>query len=223
MATKILPAINVRQYDDFYLDQNGHLKAVEAYDLHQIHEMDRQVWAHNNSIYQFITREMIHWLKEQIGDRPAIEICSGNGGIGRHLGIPATDSYMQTWPHIIEYYLKMGQRPIFPPADVLKFEANEAADHFKPKVVIGAFVTQKYKHSDVNSINPGSVYGVDEEELLKKVETYILFGNEEPHKGKRIYNIPHRCYKFPWLVSRAFDQTLNRVWIWDKRDIAKHP
>ncbi|NLR60736.1 hypothetical protein HGH93_21680 [Chitinophaga polysaccharea] len=221
MTTRILPAYDVRHYDQLLFNDKGQLNAVDAYDLHQIHHIERQIWAHNNSVYHFITKEMIQWLGEIINDRPAIEICGGNGGIGRHLGIPSTDSYMQTWPHIIDYYLRHGQRPIFPPKDVLEYEANKAVDTFQPKVVIGAFVTQKYKHTDVNSINPGSLYGVDEEELLKKVETYVMLGNKEPHKGKRIFKLPHRELRFPWQITRSIDPSYDRVWIWDKRELKK--
>ncbi|WP_143056578.1 hypothetical protein [Chitinophaga sp. YR573] len=217
MKTIRLPIINVRHLDDFFLDNNGHLKAISALELHKIHEVERSAWAQMNSVYHFITKEMIEWLKEKIEGRSAVEICAGNGGIARLLGIPATDSYYETEPNGIDYCLKKGIRPVFPAADVIKMEANEAITYDKPKVAIGAFVPQIYLHSDVNSDNPGKTWGVDEVLLLKKVQTYIMLGNEIVDKGKRIFKLPHQTYRLPWQITRANEQALNRIWIWDKR------
>lgn len=220
-SVAVLPNIDVSHLNDFFLDSNGNLKPVDSYDLHQIHEVDRMVWANRNSVYHFITTQMIQWLSEVIDGRSAIEICSGNGGIGRALNIPATDSYMQTLPEVIGFYLASGQRPIFPPKDVIKMEASQAVSHYKPKVAIGAFVTQKFLLHDISD-NPGSMYGVDEEDIVSRVETYVMLGNAWTHRNKRVFRARHTEYKnLPWQVTRAIDQKLNRVWVWDKRDLKK--
>ena len=48
---------------------------------------------HETGVYVVPTEELIDYLDKQIGEYSAIEICAGNGFIGRELGIPVTDSY----------------------------------------------------------------------------------------------------------------------------------
>lgn len=215
-----LPNINVKHLNDFFLNPDGTLKAVDDMEMHKLDSVERRVWAHYNSVYQFVTKGMIEWLKDFIGKRSAIEICAGNGAIARNLGIPATDSYILTTPEGIDYCISKSERPVFPPADVFKMEANEAILFEKPKVVIGAFVPQQYKHI-YGTRSTGSLWGVDEEQLLRNVETYILLGNLGVHRDRRIFRIPHSEENPPWQVTRCEHQFLNRMWIWDKRDF-KH-
>lgn len=210
---KIMPSQDVTHLDAILLDENGHLKPVPSAVLAAIEPDQLLIWGTRNAVYQFITTEMIDWLEAQIGGRSAIEICAGNGGIGRALGIPRTDSFIQQHPKMRLVYRFYGQEPTLPPADVQKFEALEAARHFKPQVVVGAFVTQIYKEGQMI---PSSIYGVDEEQLLQEVDTYILFGNKHTHQGKRIFQLPHERYKVPWLFTKALDQSLNRIWVWRK-------
>lgn len=191
-------------------------------ELLQLDPVERRVWAHRNSVYQFVTIEMIQALKTLIGGRTAIEICGGNGALGRELGIPSTDSYIHTEPKGIDYAFSRGERPVVPGADVMRMEANEAVSYGKPKVVIGAFVPQQYQHIYGNCPNPGPLFGVDEELLLRKVETYILLGNLEVDHDRRIFSIPHKTYRPPWQVTRYENQSQNYMWVWDKRDFKHH-
>lgn len=50
---------------------------------------------HETGTYVVPTEELIEFLDGLIGEESAIEICAGNGFIGRELGIPVTDSYQQ--------------------------------------------------------------------------------------------------------------------------------
>lgn len=89
-------------------------------------------------------------------------------------------------------------------------DANEAINHYKPQVVIGAWVTQKYQEGDAD----GSVFGVDELDILSKISKYIHIGNDGPHRSKRSLKYPHKVYRFPWLVSRGTDQSLNNITVY---------
>jgi hypothetical protein len=220
MKAVTLPKIDVSHLDSFFLNTDGTLKAVDDLALHQLDSTERRVWAHNNSVYQFVSKEMIAWLKGFIGGRTAIEICAGNGAIGRHLGIPATDNGYYLTAKGIGYCQSRGERPVRPAEDVINMEAIEAVEFERPRVVIGAFVPPQYKHMYGTS-SSGVSWGVDEEQLLRTVETYILLGNVESHMDRRIFRNPHKEYTPPWQVTRCENQSLNRMWIWDKRDF-KH-
>jgi hypothetical protein len=166
-----------------------------------------QLWCVKRGVYQLPTTELIEWLNEKIGFKRAIEICAGNGVLGRALSIIRTDSFMQTRPDILAYYRAFGQEPIAPPTDVIKLDANNAVKKFLPQVVIGAWVTQLYQEGDKD----GSMYGVDEFDIIKQVESYIHIGNDGPHGSKRSLSLPHKKYRFDWLVSRGQDQSLNHI------------
>ncbi len=204
-----LPGTDLSGMDEL-MYENGLLRVVPSEELLKFPVTTIQLWCVQRGVYQLPTRELIDWLKAEMGDN-AIEICSGFGVIGRALNIPRTDSYMQTKPEMAEYYESLGQKPINPPADVMKMSANTAVKILRPSVVIGAWVTQLWQEGD----DFGSVEGVDEVEIYKDVKKYIHVGNDSPHKNKRIYNLPHKTYRFPWLVSRAKEQRLNFVKTWE--------
>lgn len=206
-----LPNIDVSYINDLLLDSAGLYQPVHAKELSRIPHAHLQVWALNNAIYQFCTIEMIQWLKKEIEDLSAIEICAGNGIIGRSLGIPTTDGYHQERPEIKALYSLMNQPVIKYPADVLKFEASEAVEHFKANCVIGAFVTQ-YGTIEGRNCNP---FGPHETQIVKKVKKYIHFGNKITHANKYIYMLPHRELKFDWQFTRCAYPNANRVWIWE--------
>lgn len=212
----VMPKMDVSHLDAFFFDENGRLKIHPAEELRKIAHLELMAWANGKGIYCVPSTELIDWLRQEIRGRKAIEICAGNGAIARALGIPATDSYMQTDEVMSALYKVMGQKPIEPPKDVYKFEANDAVDHFKPKVVIGAYVTQKYQDGDEGppKIN-SSLYGVDELSLLPKVERYITIGNELSHGDKRLRKLPHRVYQFDWVFTRSAHPQMNNIVVWD--------
>jgi hypothetical protein len=173
------------------------------------------LWAVKNAVYVFPTTELIVWLKDKIAGRKAIEICAGHGSIGRALDIISTDSFMQTMPEVQAYYRLINAPTTNPPSDVYRFEANEAVDTLKPKVVVGGYVTQLYQEGDAEGIG-SSIYGVNELDLVSKIQTYIMIGNEKTHGDKRIFGkYPHEKYKFDWLVTRSIDPSLNCIYIWN--------
>lgn len=216
MFLKVLGRIDHSKMNEILLDEHGYLKVVDANILKGISHIERQAWARENGVYHFITTEMIAWLREIIGERSAIEICAGKGAIGRSLSIISTDSYVTEQPEILYRYESEGEVSTNPPGDVLKFDSLKAVRFFKPKVVVGAFVSQLYKQGENYNLIHSSPFGTDEEEILKLVDTYIVFGNKETHKGKRIFKKKHKEYSFPWLINRAVDQDKNRVWVWNR-------
>lgn len=213
MKAHLLPNEDVEYLDDLLLDSEGLLQVVPAAVLAAHPPVHLSIWGNKRGVYCFPTVELIDWLRNRIAGRSAIEICSGNGAIGRALNIPRTDSYNQTTPQMLAYYKLYNQTPIFPPSDVQKFEANEAVDHFKPDVVIGSYVTQKYIPSDEGVVG-SSLFGVDELALVPKVKTYITIGNDSSHGDKRICQRSHRVFRFPWLYTRTMEPDGNGIYVW---------
>lgn len=218
MKGYILPNENVDYLDNLLL-ANGLLQVLPASVLATIPQLHLSIWGNKRGIYCFPSTELIEWLREQVAGRSAIEICSGTGVIGRALGITSTDSYIQTTPEMVAYYALYGQKPIFPPQDVHKFEANEAVDNFKPAVVLGSYITQKYLPGDETAVPKigSSFYGVDELSLLTKVETYIAIGNKTSHGDKRIRKFPHTSHQFPWLFTRSVKPEENEISVWNHK------
>lgn len=210
-----LPNVDVKYLDAVFFDRRGNIRILPHSEVARIPIEHIQVWCVLNAVYTLPTQELIDWLQQQVNERKAIEICAGNGSIGRALGIPRTDSYCQTsLPELRMYYAAFGQKVTEPPKDVEKFEALDAIAHYHPKVVISSFGTQIYMPGDEIQQVGSNVYGVDELKIISVVNCYIHIGNDGPHKDKRIYKFNHRKLRFPWLVTRAQNQDLNNISIW---------
>lgn len=157
-------------------------------------------------VYVLPTQELIDWLKHNTDWGRTIEIGAGNGAIARALKIPATDSMLQADPSLNILYKITGQPVIKYPDDIEKLDALAAVKKYKPKTVVGAFITD---------IKEGNVYGVDEQKMLRKIDKYINIGNMVTHAKKPLLKIDHVEYYFSWLVTRAADQKKNRIFVWD--------
>jgi len=191
--------------DQKLLDQSGNmlLHSIAFYD-----ELDRtelRLWCNRRGRYTLPTVELVAWLKEIIGRRTCIEIAAGKGDLARHLGIKATDSYMQEIPIVKDIYEKAGQATTDPPADVEKLEASKAIAKYSPQVVLGSWVSGD---------SPTTVAGVDEQYVLRQ-SGYIHIGNRETHGHKCILELPHEEYAFPF-VTRAKNPSQNVIWVWHK-------
>jgi len=220
MHGKVINRVDVSYLNPILLDDEGLIKPVSATTLQGIEEDHLKLWCVLNAIYQIPTLELIEFLKKYIEGKKAIEICSGKSGIGRALGIPATDSWMQTLPEIIVYYKSLGQEPITPPDYVEKIEANEAVKKYDPDIVLGSFITQRWlNEQDID----GNMYGPVEEEWVDAGKTYVHIGNEQTHGKKRILSRQHKVFKSGCLRSRAVDESKNVIWIWnDWREDESH-
>jgi len=203
LHAQVLPNIDVDHLDARLLEADGRPKVVPAEVYASVPWVQLRVWCHQRAVYGLPSAELIERLREMIGGRPAIEVGDGSGSLGRALGIPMTDSFMQLRADVAILYALQGQPCIHYGADVRKMEALSAIDQFKPQVVVGSWLTQ---FSDGS--REGSMYGIDEEALLDKVETYILFGSIRNHGTKAICQRPHRVIQEPWMWSRAEDSAL---------------
>ena len=172
-------------------------------------------FCHKHAIYQLPTQELIDFINKHIGGLPAIEIGSGNGCIGRALGIKMTDNKMQNLPEIKLHYAMFQQPTITYGEDVEEIDGIEAVKKYHPKVVVACWVTQKYREGEPD----GNYLGVDEELLFEYgVEKYILVGNEKTHASKRILDIfPVRKFKHNTIISRSMDKDKNIVYIFTKK------
>lgn len=209
----LLPLVDTFYLKRAFLNGDGTWRLNSAEDIQRIPLDHLRIWAVKNARYQIPTKELIDFLRDKIGTRSALEIGAGMGDLGQHLGIHMTDSAHQVErPEVFLYYQTLGQAPTNPPPSVERIGAHAAIDKYRPQVVIGAWITQKFREGDTH----GNEYGPDEEEIIRNCETYIHIGNEGSHWDKRIRKFKHQSFKFPWLVSRAADQSKNIIYIWEK-------
>ena len=168
---------------------------------------------HETATYVVPTEELIDYLDEQIGDEKAIEICADNGYIGSNLDILMTDSYQQQDDKMTCLYYDLIKQPrIKYPPNVMKLEASRAVRQIKPHTVIGCYATHKWRE-DTQS---GNIKGVDFEDVFSKVQRLVLVGNLQTHKDNPFMALPHEEVALPGLLTRAADQSLNRIFIWNK-------
>jgi hypothetical protein len=214
MMVSILPYGSVRDISREVLENNGKARLLSSTDWKKYEWESFRAFCHFHARYGITTIELIDFLKERINGRNAIEIGAGTGDLGYHMRLPMTDSRIQENIKIRQIYHFAGQPVIKYPDDVMKFDAISAIRKFRPEVVIGSWVTRKSETDD----DPNSfAFGVDEIKLLSMVDTYILIGNTDVHQQKPIMNIQHDEYYFDWIVSRAKNQTKNRIWIWNRK------
>lgn len=167
---------------------------------------------HETATYVAPTEELIDCLDELIGDEKAIEICAGNGYIGSELEIVMTDSYQQQDDKMTALMYDLMRQPrIKYPKSVLKLEASEAVRRIRPHTVIGCYATHKWR-DDVQS---GNDKGVDFENIFARVRRLILVGHKDTHRHNPLMVLPHKEITLPGLLTRAADQSLNRIFIWE--------
>lgn len=198
--------------DKAFMRDAQHLDIVHSDYYKRLPQNDLSLWCLNRGFYCLPTYELIEWLKNEIGYvNDAIEIGSGNGAIGRALGIPRTDSKMQERPKIMALYESAGQGVVKYGADVETLTAGQAVAKYKPSVVVAAWVTHRYDPKAPR--REGNMWGVSEEKILSQVGKYIFVGHERVHAKKPILRVKHKTYRFPWLVSRSPDPR-NVIWVW---------
>lgn len=167
-----------------------------------------------NGMYVLPTTELIDFLKKEMCGN-TIEICSGNGILAEALNIKATDSYMQELPHIKSLYEAAKQPIVRYGSNVQRIDAESAVKLYKPKTVIGSWVTHKYDPKR-HSIG-GNILGPDENVIMKSINKYIFIGNLDTHKDKPLLSkyTPVE-YRFDWYLSRALKREDNMIWIFEK-------
>jgi hypothetical protein len=169
-----------------------------------------RLFLHKWGVYCLPTTELIEHIYGAI-IHPAIEIGCGTGALGRALGIPITDSCLQRDnAQILAYYKSIGQPLIHYPKDVECLTAEQAIKKYKPKTVIGSYITHKWTGKG----KTGSVYGVVEGRILSAGIRYINIGNDDIHYEKPILKYPHSTHNYPWLITRS-DPEKNYIKIWN--------
>lgn len=172
------------------------------------------LWCHKHALYCLPTEELVEFLSKRIAGKRAIEIGSGAGFLGKALGIPCTDNWMQQdLPEVVSYYQMLGQPTIKYGEHVEKLDALEAVEKYKPDVVLGAWVTEYVSPVDKPGVGGGSVYGIKEEKILQETGEYIVVGHEGVHGFKKIMTEPHETFKFDWIKSRSIKPG-NAIYIW---------
>lgn len=202
--------------DDVFIEK-GKIVPVPHSVIEQIPVIDLRIYCHFRCIYQIITTELVAWFKENVDLSSAIEIGSGNGTLGRALNIPITDNWQQADPTIAALYKTSGQPIIEYGPDVEKIGALDAIKQYKPKTVIGSWITHIYKHAE-HDIG-GNQSGVDELKLIELVDTYYLVGNLNIHFNNRLLNNDNvNCdlYHEPFLYSRNAEKTKNFIFEFSK-------
>jgi hypothetical protein len=194
------------------LDANGRLRILPAAFWADTTVEERASFARRYGFYSFPTTELVDRLREIIDGRRAIEIGAGNGVLAEALGIIATDSRMQETPVIQLYYTKLGQATVPYGPNVVSCPASQAVRQFQPEVVLGCWITHKYdpkRHAE-----GGSVFGVDEMDVLRHCQQYVQVGNEFVHAAKVIWDLPHKIEYPPYVYSRAINGSRDYLATW---------
>lgn len=195
---KVLPAAEVRAHPHAVLEQ---LMVAEG-------------------IYVWPTQELAAFMAARGVE---MEIGAGNGALAEYLGVLAIDNYSQhptyrpeakhraLWEQTQAARQSAKQALVTYGANVVRQEAIDAVIKHKPTVTYGLYIMHKYRAGD----RDGNVFGVDEEKLIKRT-TYIMAGNAKTHANKRILSRANEVHELDGLITRAADQNLNRIWIWNK-------
>lgn len=201
-----------RDISAMVLESHGREKVLPAAWWSMTTRAERALFGTRNGIYGFVTVELVDHLKDLIGNRKAIEIGSGNGVLADALGIQGTDNMMQNRVPYRQYYLANGQAPIVYGRRVARRDAHEAVERFTPDVVVAQWVTHKYDPTQPH--RGGNEIGVDEAKIIERVGMYIFIGNDEVHKHKPIWDLPHTKVYPEFVYSRAMNGTKNFIAIW---------
>jgi len=206
----------LNKLDATCFDEQKQLKVMTPASYARWSRSDLAVWCNRRGLYCLPTHELVNFIRDQIDGRDALEIGSGNGCLGRAVGIRLTDSRQQELEHVEARYAQLGQPIVSYGPDVEKLTALEAVEKYKPTVVLAAWVTHKYDKTRPR--NRGNMNGVDEGRMLDKkwVKRYIFVSHEHVHgvhARKPILSRRHETHRLPFLYSRSTNP-LDVVWIW---------
>lgn len=214
MNVTIMPNdIDISELESLIL-KDGKIIPVSYYELSRFSTNQLAMFGHKYAIYQYPTTELLDFINSEIDRKPAIEIGSGNGCIGRNLGIKMTDNKQQEFPEIAAYYRLTGQPTITYGEDVEKIDANSAVKKYNPEVVVACWVTHKWASGGVS----GNMHGPEEELMFENgVKKYIHVGNSSIHKDKPILKkIPMKKVIAPWVISRSVKPEFNVIYIFSR-------
>lgn len=212
MKTFILDPTRIRDISPEALGEDGRLRVLPASYWATTTAEERCLFGHRHGLYSFPTLELVEYLRDLIRGRIAIEVGAGHGLLAEALGIPATDSRQQEKEPWATTYRLAGQ-PIAPYGDnIIECHAIKAVRKYRPRVVIGAWVTHKY--DPLRHDAEGNEAGIDEPDILRHCTQYVVVGNELVHRGKAIWSRPHTIEYPPFVYSRAVNGTRDFVAVW---------
>lgn len=196
------------------LDENGLLKAMPA-SFYAAHSADLSLWCVRRGFYCLPTLELVEFIRDQIASEESLEIGSGNGALGRAVGIPMTDSRLQERDDVKAIYDTLAQALVPYGPDVEKLTALEAIAKYQPRAVLAAWVTHRFDRNRPALM--GNMYGVDESRMWSKkfIKRYIFIGHERIHGLKPLLTVRHETHRLPYLYSRALDRQ-DVVWVWKR-------
>lgn len=204
--------IQATTLDELLLDEEGRVKVLHAEALKKIDKRQLRLWCHLRAVYLVPSKELVDIIKGWVGkDFDAIEIGAGNGCLGRALGIPMYDNFMQRDnPEVVAYYNATGQPTINYGSDVQKADANDIVKELGPVDVVGAWITHAYKPDE--HWRGGNMFGVNESELIQYAHRYVMIGDEKVHQKKSLLNHPHKSYSLDGFAFGRGEKP--RVWVW---------
>lgn len=218
MRAVLMGNVDISDLEEFTGARKGIIYPVPLAELLKFPWPMIRKFMHVYGLYSFPTEELIDYLAKLIEGKDAIEIGCGLGIIGRALGIPFTDSKFQEASLIRLYFHLLGQPVIQYPADVEKLEALEAVDKYHPDIVLGSYITHKWR-DDTQS---GNYWGVDTIKLINSVNEYYMIGN----LGEHLDDDPAMKYldgyeQHDFLVTRS-DPEKNALFRWRKPHSQEH-
>jgi hypothetical protein len=213
MDSFVIDQSRVRDISGDVLDNGGRLRILPTEYWANTTPMERALLGHRNGLYSFPTLELVEHLRQVIDGRSAIEIGAGHGVLAEALGIPATDSRQQEKSPYREFYAAHGQPPVRYGPNIIECDASRAVRRFSPQVVIGCWVTQKYDPSHHGA--GGNEVGIDEEDILRHCEVYIVIGNDKVHASKKIWERKHEIARPLYVYSRSANGTSDFIAIWN--------
>lgn len=200
---------------------NGMLCVMPTAFYQEFRQVDLSGFCHRHGLYCLPTTELVTKINALILEvsptRHAIEIGSGNGALGKALGIPCTDSHLQEHPAMQAYYAQIATPRTTYGQHVERLDAEQAVAKYRPEVVVAAWVTHKY--SKAEHARGGNVYGVDEIAMLGRIKRYIFVGNFYTHQQKPLLNFPYTVHESEALFSRSLRPHGNGLVVWDRGGI----
>ena len=151
----------VKELSRIAMDDAGVHKPIPFAEANRFSQEAISGFCHEHGLYQFLTTELIDFLKEEISSLPALEIGAGNGGLCKALRIIGTDNRIQERPDIAAQYAAMQQPVIRYGNHVEWLDAHAAIQKYRPAVIVGAWVTDISMNQNMRD------YYVDESTFLQ--------------------------------------------------------
>ncbi|MFY2597228.1 hypothetical protein ACOTHJ_12670 [Achromobacter xylosoxidans] len=215
MDIRTLDPRKVRDIRPMVLDANGELTVQPASFYAETTIFERAMLGTRIGAYGLPTTELVAWLKMATAGKKAIEIGAGNGVLSRAVGILGTDNFLQVRSDVRNYYAALGQ-PLIPYGQHLaRLEAEQAVRLHKPDIVVACWVTHLFDERRPEA--GGNMYGVDEAWIVANCKSYIFIGNEQVHRHKVIWDLPHVRYSPSWLYSKAHNGSPEFIAIWGEQ------